>query len=247
MARKKPHPADSRDQCFPFPIDENLLAGLAVLWRAYTYAQDADADVWDFALRIDELHEAGLSISDLRWLFAKRLVKHRRETSVYGDPNRSFLPGDGFYFVDTACFVLTANGAEFASRVLKDAAQTKSIETAETATPSNGSPATSGGNGSQALVKPHWDSVRRELSVSSTIIKRFRVPAANQELILAAFHEEDWPDTIDDPLPVSSDTDPKTRLHDAINRLNGKQLNPILRFHGNGNGSGVYWRLVAGR
>jgi hypothetical protein len=94
MARKKPHPADNRQQCFPFPIDENLLARLAVLGRAYTYAHDADA--WDFALRIDGLHEAGLSISDLRWSVAKGLVKHRRETSVYGDPHRLFLPGDGF-------------------------------------------------------------------------------------------------------------------------------------------------------
>jgi hypothetical protein len=247
MPWKKSHPADHFEQFIPFPIDDNLLAGLAILWRAYTYAQDADADVWDFALRIDRLHNAGLSISDLHWLVAKGTAKHGQETSVYGDPHRSFSRGDGFYFENTTCLVLTRKGAAFASRVLKKAAQTKSIETDETATPSNHSTSTNGGNGSHASAKPHWDPVRRELSVSEKIMKRFRVPAPNQELILAAFQEEGWPDTIDDPLPHSGDTAPQTRLHAAINRLNGKQLDPSLRFHGNGSGNGVCWRLAGQR
>jgi hypothetical protein len=79
------------------------------------------------------------------------------------------------------------------------------------------------------------------LSLNGTVVKRFRVPAQNQELILRAFEEEGWPDHIDDPLPVSGDIDPLTRLHDAINRLNGCQTNPVLRFSGNGTGTGVSW------
>jgi hypothetical protein len=67
------------------------------------------------------------------------------------------------------------------------------------------------------------------------------VPAANQELILLAFQEQDWVAPIDDPLPPVPDVDPKRRLHDTIRRLNEKQMNALIRFHGNGNGKGVWW------
>jgi hypothetical protein len=88
--------------------------------------------------------------------------------------------------------------------------------------------------------------MRRELCLNGEVVKRFRVPAQNQELILGAFEEERWPEHIDDPLPVSGDIDPRTRLHDAINRLNGCQTNRLLRFLGNGTGTGVCWRPVQG-
>ncbi len=37
-----------------------------MLWHAYTCAQDAGADLWDFALETDTLYAGGLTISDLR-------------------------------------------------------------------------------------------------------------------------------------------------------------------------------------
>ena len=90
--------ADDVGQSITVPMDENLRSGLALLWRAYMYAQDARVDLWDFALEIDNLYETGLTISDLRWLVAKGLVEHGRETSVYGDSHRSFHPSEGFNF-----------------------------------------------------------------------------------------------------------------------------------------------------
>ena len=54
------------------PIDENSCGGLALLRHSYACAQNAGADLWDFALEIDTLYEAGLTISDLRWLVANR-------------------------------------------------------------------------------------------------------------------------------------------------------------------------------
>ena len=41
--------------------------------------------------------------------------------------------------------------------------------------------------------KPVWENRKRELWVGKLLIKRFRVPADNQEAILAAFQEEGWP------------------------------------------------------
>ncbi len=73
------------------------------------------------------------------------------------------------------------------------------------------------------------------------VVKHFRVPAQIQQLILSAFEEEAWPEHIDDPLPGHGDIDPRARLHDAIHRLNGHQTHRLLRFKGNGNGTGVCW------
>jgi hypothetical protein len=106
-------------------INDNLRAGLALLWQAYRYAQDAGADLWDFALECDKLYATELTISDLRWLVAKGFAEHGQETSFYGDPHRSFRPSTGFNFVPTTCFILTPKGAELASRALKDFASAR--------------------------------------------------------------------------------------------------------------------------
>jgi hypothetical protein len=110
---------DSRDQAAP-PIDHNLRAGLTLLWQAHIYAQDAAAELWDFALESDELYETELTITDLPWLVAKGFAEHGQETSFYGDPHRSFRPSPGLNFVRTTCFVLTPNGAEFAGKLLQE-------------------------------------------------------------------------------------------------------------------------------
>jgi len=81
------------------------------------------------------------------------------------------------------------------------------------------------------------------LSLAGLIVKRFRVPARNQETILSVFEEEGWAEHIHDPLPATQDIDAPTRLHDAINRLNKCQINALVRFHGDGKGTGVFWEL----
>jgi len=56
---------------------------MVLLSHAYLCAKDAAADVWDFALEIDTLFAAGLTISSLRWLVAKRFANHAQESSVF--------------------------------------------------------------------------------------------------------------------------------------------------------------------
>src|SRR5271157_6088775 len=115
---ESPQVDDSEQQAAPL-IDANLRAGLALLRQAHLYALDAGADVWDFALENDHLYETGLTISDLRWLIAKRFAEHGQEMSFYGDPHRSFRPGAGYFFEPTTCVVLTPGGAAFADHFLK--------------------------------------------------------------------------------------------------------------------------------
>jgi hypothetical protein len=116
------------------------------------------------------------------------------------------------------CFILTKQGREFA----------KSLDS---------------WNG----IKPTWNQQTRELRVAEELIKRYRCPASNQEIILAVFEEESWPARIDDPLPPAGHIDPKQRLRETIKSLNQNHIvRDRLRFRSDGNGLGIQWDLVTG-
>jgi hypothetical protein len=93
---------------------------------------------------------------------------------------------------------------------------------------------------------PQWDKERQELRLGDLVVKQFKVPAPNQELILAAFQEEGWPPRMDDPLPPHPEQDSKRRLHDTITTLNRHQKHRLIRFSGDGSGEGVRWELLVG-
>jgi hypothetical protein len=78
----------------------------------------------------------------------------------------------------------------------------------------------------------------------NNLIKEFRRPAINQELVLAVLEEEGWPPQIDDPLPPVDNIDPKVRLHDTIKGLNRHHMYQIIHFRGDGTGRGIRWFFV---
>lgn len=90
---------------------------------------------------------------------------------------------------------------------------------------------------------PTWDIQLRELRYEGKIVKRFRVAAQNQEMVLSAFEEDGWPAYIDDPLPPTGDRLPQVRLQQTIQQLNRHQITPIIHFRGNGRGDGIMWAL----
>jgi hypothetical protein len=94
------------------------------------------------------------------------------------------------------------------------------------------------------LKRPRWNGQLRELRCGELLVKEFRRPAPNQELVLTAFEEEGWPTQIDDPLPGTAGVDPRQRLHDTIIRLNRNQRNHLVHFRGDGSGKGVRWEWV---
>jgi hypothetical protein len=248
MTDQPTHSPDDAEESTALPMDDNLCAALALLWHAYDCAQDAHGVAWDFALEIGKLYEVGLTITDLRWLVVKGYVAHGAETSSYGDAHRSFTPSEGLNFVTTTCVVLTEKGAAFAGQVLQATAENNAAdETHEkhpNTEPGRETPPRNGDAQPKANHKPHWHPERRVLSFGGRVVKRFLVPASNQETILSAFQEEGWPEHIDDPLPGNHGIDPKARLNDAIYRLNRKQLKLMIRFHTNGNGNGIHWSVV---
>jgi hypothetical protein len=78
------------------------------------------------------------------------------------------------------------------------------------------------------------------------IVKQFSQPAESQEIILAAFQEQDWAERVDDPLPPRSGINAKRRLHDTICNLNRHQKEASIHFFGDGTGRGVCWQLKKG-
>jgi len=228
-------------------VDDRLRGGLAVLWRAYICAQDTGANVWDLSLPTSRLSETGMTSTDLHWMVVKGFAEHGEETTVYGDAHRSFRRGNGYFLNARSRLVLTPNGAALAEHVFRETGRSPQATLLALApvTTAVASLRQMGLEKKAPALKPRWDATRRELSLTGLIIKRFRVPARNQETILSVFEEEGWAEHIQDPLPATLNIDAPTRLHDAINRLNRCQINPLLRFRGDGKGTGIFWELCA--
>ena len=212
---------------------------LAMLLESYQYAQDVGCELWEFAVEYEHLRDHGLTASDWRWLHLKGLVDHARELTVSGEAKRTFRHGGVLKLSKRTCFVLTEAGVQFAQdHVVRGPTLS--------ASPAPESPALPHNRRQVDLLNtvPTWDRDRQQLRVGQSVVKEFKVPAPNQETILAAFQEENWPPRIDDPLPPEGDIEPKRRLHDTINSLNRNQKEPLLRFFGDGSGQGARWEFV---
>ena len=225
-----------------------LTSGLLLLWNSAKLAKGLAADPWEFSVEWPELRRAGLTCNEGRWLIHRGLVRQAREVTSVSDEHRKFVPYASLSLTDRTCLVLTEEGCRFA-RPIVESCGVLAVDAAGRwpTTPASQEPSESdsGNAGREAwrALKPKWDRDRRQLRLGERIIKEFKVPAANQEVILAVFEEEDWPAKIDDPLPRSPEIDPQRRLHDTINSLNRNQRHRLVHFGADGLGRGVRWRL----
>ena len=213
---------------------------LSLLLQSHLYTLDLSCDRWDLAVEREELHAAGLANSDLRWLLAKGYVLQAAELIPPPDgQRRAFAAHTTLALNQRSCFILTPQGVAFVSA--GEAHPPQDVPPCEpSAVLVPALPAT---NGVQRGT-PNWDKDRRQLRLGGHTVKHYKVPAANQEIILAVFEEEGWPHRIDDPLPLTGSIEPKRRLHDTINSLNRNQRESLLRFSGDGNGEGVCWETA---
>jgi hypothetical protein len=204
------------------------------LWKAFVYARDLQVDRWEFSLRLTHLVELGVAESDLRRLVFGGYVDHADERTTPDDPVRRFRPRANLAFTGRTCFLLSEKGALVACPESEAAAR-----------PSGRS------SNSPAIISlhrplPSRDGELRVLLFDGCVVKRFRVPAPNQEAVLSTFEEEGWPTSIDDPLPYVRQRRPKQRLHATIHCLNANQESRLLRFRGDGTGEAVLWEPLAG-
>jgi len=218
-----------------------VVVAMGALLEALDYADDLGWDAWDFAVDLSSLQHLKLSKSELRWLVGKGLIDHAVEVTMPGDENRSFRRPNRPLFCKKTCFVLTSAGAETARAIggnshpgIVTVNRPTVFETKLSSFSTAISP--------EPLV-PKWDRDRQELRVSAIVVKRFKVPAANQEIVLASFEEEHWPPRIDDPLPPRGEQSPKRRLQETIKSLNRCQKRSLIRFLGDGSGQGVCWEF----
>ena len=174
--------------------------------------------------------ELGLTASDLRWLVEKGYAVHAREITEAGDHDRRFALGINTAFSTKARFLLTDAGLSLAA--------------GRGAVPTLLRICDPGASKDAGKCIPRWHGSDGTLYWGSQIVKRFTRPSPNQEIILATFEEEGWPERIDDPLPQANGIDPKRRLHDSIKWLNRNQAKRLLRFSGDGSGEGVRWQAL---
>jgi hypothetical protein len=210
------------------PITPELLGALSLLLQARDFARQLGCDPWQFAVEMLCLCSGGLTHSYLRWLLGAGYAEHGVESTAPGATQRAFRPVSSLALPEGACFVLTERGAELARRLQRPA----------------GPPGPAAPAPALPQVAPHWDKVLRELRCGEVLVKAFRRPAPNQELVLEAFEEERWPAQIDDPLPGSFECDPRQRLHDTIIRLNRNQRHRLVLFRGDGSGKGIRWEWL---
>jgi hypothetical protein len=221
----------------PAALSAPVRLAFAQLLEVHELARASGRKDSDFAAEITSLTELGISGSVLRWLVCRGYAKCLREITQAGDKERRFEPVDNLSLSAQSCFVLSRKGMLFARAVL--ALGSAGAEVARANADLGELPRQGDG------LAPSWDAQRRELRLARRLLKRFRVPAPNQEAILAAFQEEGWPNCVDDPLPPKGDLSPQRRLHDTIKALNRKhrQKPPLIHFLGNGTGKNVVWEL----
>ncbi len=224
-------------------VSLQLGLGLLLLLESSAYARMLDEDPWQFSVEWRELRRVGVNGSEGRWLIHSGLVGHAYEVTSPGDPRRQFVASRNLSLSDRSCLVLTEKGHALARRVAEwsDADIIPMIDRHAAARFGR----TWQPNAAATLRQsPTWDGDRRQLRVGSHIVKEFKVPAMNQEIVLAVFEEERWPPRIDDPLPWKSDIDPQRRLHDTINSLNRRQRHRLVHFSADGLAQGIRWELI---
>jgi hypothetical protein len=190
------------------------------------YADSMGCQPWSFPVAIEELRAAGCTNNDLKFLVVCGYAEIAVETTARGRrrySKRKEVPLQG-----KTWFVLTNSGLRVANELgAESSARVASEEEGKR----------------QSTLCPQF--VSRVLSVGNRVIKRFRQPADNQEVILLAFEELGWVSEIDDPLPRVPEIEPKERLRQTIANLNRNQKSPIIHFYGNGTGQKIGWEWRA--
>jgi hypothetical protein len=217
------------------PLPPDLSAGLALLLQAHDCAEEHEHGPWEFAVELSCLRSVGVSTNAVRWLVSNGHAEHAIEITVSNATRRTFQAVRSLALPEGTCLILTARGVVLARTVATAPGRT---------TPMNIGGRPVAGCDPLEQVRPRWDQTLRELWCGEVLIKEFRRPAPNQELVLSAFEEEGWPRHIDDPLPGRAQQDAKQRLHDTINRLNRHQRHHLIAFRGDGVGSGVRWHWL---
>lgn len=231
------------------------VAAIQRLRDAYDSAFACSRDPWDFSVELPQMRAAGVETHVLRTLICKGWIVHQVETTNSNQSRRSFESVSDLALTEKSCFVISKQGYAVSESVSlnnlrsnlnnQDGSQAMSLHHSGPSNnpndPESKQPSNNLGSSSHShpQLKPVWDRERRELRFGDIVVKRFKWPAENQELVLNAFEDLGWPKRIDNPLEAHPTICPKRRLHDTLKCLNRKQVNELIKFRGDGTGLGV--------
>jgi hypothetical protein len=228
-------------------LSTSLCAALFLLRQARRLAENANCEVWDFAVELEELRRTGVSIVEIRWLLVRGFAQQAWELPPLCNGRRRFDKANSWTLRPNSCFVMTDAGLPVV-RGLADGPTTQRHLRKSPSALALEKPARSSvrrRNGFAVAPAPFYDGLRNEFFWGETLVKRFRSPAPNQQGVLAAFQASSWPDRIDDPLPETDGLCPRRRLSETIRALNHHQTQFVIRFCGDGSGRGVLWECVS--
>ena len=204
---------------------------LQILVEANEYSSDLTISPWAFSVGFSEASMMGINLNDLHWMTRRNWIQCRhgkRELFNEGFVQHEIVKGSEFIILSSGIMALRSAQKEDVAAVPLHSLKVSHAN---------------GYTLSDDFSTPKWNVERRELTVSGTVVKRFRWPAPNQEMILSVFSEEGWPSRIEDPLPQGKGLDPKRRLGDTIKCLNRNQNVNLIRFRGDGTGEGILWDI----
>jgi hypothetical protein len=171
----------------------------------------------------------GIGPPTLLWMLYQGHVDHLQPAGEAGGGLHVLAPVDSVLLGETSAFALSGEGERFAGNFLGHVFSELEDLLA----------------GWDLLVLGHlvpkYEREGRVFSWGNWLLKCFRQPSINQEIILCAAEELGWPAWFDDPLPRVAGLSPKVRLHDALKALNRHQLRCCVRFRGDGTGTRVGW------
>jgi hypothetical protein len=211
-----------------------LRAALSQFVQAKTYADQFGRDVWDFAIDIESLRQAGVTTNDLRWLLYEGYIEHSHERPSRRRGRRVFHRAANLVIDDRSCFVLTPQGLQRTRAIHGPAARN-----------GPGRAVTSRTDRVKAgpAAHPYWDARGHTLYWAGRLVKHFKADAPYQEAILNAFQVAKWPAVVTVRLLGDSDCFSKDRVRNTIRNLN-RVAGPHLAFHQEGNGGRVRWEAL---
>jgi len=219
---------------------DSTLAELLTLRRAYLEltqaAREARQRRWSprqNPIPLLSLHPDRVGSSVVLWLLYQSHIIFQYPGSRNGDSCPDACGSQRFNRAESGGFALTETGETFAEKFLsftRDPAKEEAMKKA-------------GQSLRLGRLTPCYDRDCRLFTWGRHILKHFRQPSYNQELILCAGEELDWPAWFDDPLPLKHGTNPKTRLHDTLKDLNRRQTMQLVHFMGDGTGRRVGWGM----
>jgi hypothetical protein len=175
--------------------------------------------------------EQGIAEPVLHWLLYQGHIEHLSGAPLGARAGRvGTVLVESVLLTENSCFALTEAGAVFADHFLAEVfAEEENVVAVAREMLLLG------------RLVPAFNSRKRVLSWGSHVLKCFRQPSPNQELLLCAAEEMAWPGWFDDPLPPVPQTSSKVRLHDAIKALNRHQAPYLVHFKGDGTGTRIGW------